>query len=163
MPKSIKNFIRIAVEKWRLKQKGVTIHNNTTFSGVNFLGTAVIEPYCRLVGDPLISIGDDFYLNAHCHFLGSITIGNHVMIGPKTVIWGRDHGIDLDMPMKHQEHHKESVLIEDDVWIGAQVTILKGVNVRKGAVIGAGSVVTKDVPKNAVVVGNPAKIVKYRE
>ena len=85
------------------------------------------------------------------------------MIGPKTVIWGRDHGIDLDMPMKHQEHHKESILIEDDVWIGAQVTILKGVNVRKGAVIGAGSVVTKDVPKNAVVVGNPAKIVKYRE
>ena len=163
MPKSIKNHIRIAIKKWQLRKKGVLLHNNTTFSNVNFLGEAVVEPYCRLVGDSQIEIGDYSYLNAHCHLVGDIKIGSHVMVGPKTVIWGRDHGLRLGVPMKKQEHYKAPIIIGNDVWIGAQVTILKGVKIGDGAVIGAASVVTKDVPENAVVVGNPAKIVKYRE
>jgi len=163
MSKSIKNKIKLFIKKITLKRKGVVIHNNCTFNGVSFKGKAVIEPYCRLSGDPKITIGDNFYMNAGCHILGDITIGNDVMIGPKTIIWGRDHGIKKSRLMREQEHKKEPIVIGNDVWIGANVTIVKGVNIATGAVIGAGSVVTKNVPEYAIVVGNPAKIVKYRE
>jgi len=162
MPKSIKNYLRIVFDKWRLKKQGVLIYNNTTFSAVEFTGTAIIEPYCRLVGDSKIRVGNNFYLNAHCHLLGEIKIGSDVMIGPKTVIWGRDHGMKISKPMKSQPHHKAPIEIGSDVWIGAQVTILKGVRISDGAVIAAGSVVTKNVPERAIVAGNPAKIIKYR-
>jgi acetyltransferase-like isoleucine patch superfamily enzyme len=163
MPKSLKNYIRLTANKFLLKFKGVVIHNNTTFSNVNFNGKAVIEPYCRLVGDPKITVGNDFYLNSNCHLLGEIIIGNNVMIGPKTVIWGRDHGMEIGLPMQNQKHIKSPIVIEDDVWIGANVTILKGVTLHSGSVIAAGSVVVKDVPKNNVVAGNPAKTIKIRE
>ena len=163
MAKSIKTSIKFFIKKILLRKKGVIIHNNCTFSGIEFLGKATIEPYCRLSGDPKIIIGDNFYMNAGCHILGEITIGDDVMIGPKTVIWGRDHGIKKDKPMREQEHFKQPITIGNDVWIGANVTILKGVKISDGVVIGAGSVVTKDIPPYAIVVGNPAKIVKYRE
>ncbi len=102
-------------------------------------------------------------MNAGCHLLGEITIGNDVMIGPKTIIWGRDHGIENNgIPMKKQPHVYSPITIEDDVWIAANVTILKGVTIGKGAVIGAGAVVVKDVPPYAIVVGNPAKVIRYR-
>jgi len=163
MSKSIKNKIKLFIKKIFLKQKGIIIHNNCTFSGVEFLGKAIIEPYCRLNGDSKITIGNNFYMNAGCHLLGEITIGDDVMIGPKTVIWGRDHGISKEKPMKYQPHYKKPIIIGNDVWIGANVTILKGVNISDGVVVGAGSVVTKDIPEYAIVVGNPAKVVKYRE
>ncbi|MDB0601493.1 acyltransferase [Tenacibaculum maritimum] len=146
-----------------LRRKGVIIYNNTVFGGVVFEGTAIIEPYCRLNGTSKLVIGNNFYCNAYCHFLGDITIGKDVMIGPKTIIWGRDHGMELGVPMKNQKHNKAPIVIKDDVWIGANAIILKGITIGKGAVIGAGSVVTKDVPDYAVAVGNPAKVVKYRK
>lgn len=128
-----------------------------------FESEAVIEPYCRLSGDPKIIVGDNFYMNAGCHILGEITFGNNVMIGPKTVIWGRDHGILKDKLMREQPHSKLPIIIGNDVWIGANVTVLKGVTIGNGAVVGAGSVVTKNIPEYAIVVGNPARVVKYRE
>lgn len=163
MSKTIGNKVKLFIKKIIFKKQGVIIHNNCTFGGIEFKGKAVIEPYCRLSGDPKIIIGDNFYMNANCHMLGDITIGNDVMIGPKTVIWGRDHGIKKDKTMREQEHSKQPISIGNDVWIGANVTILKGVNIGNGVVVGAGSVVTKDIPEYAIVVGNPAKIVKYRE
>ncbi len=163
MSKSFKNTIKLFLKKQLLKRKGVTIYNNCTFNGVEFKGKATIEPYCRLSGDSKIIIGNNFYLNSGCHMLGDITIGDDVMIGPKTVIWGRDHGMKLGTPMKKQKHKSLPIIIHDDVWISANVTILKGVTIGSGAVIGAGSVVTKDIPANAIAVGNPARIIKYRE
>jgi acetyltransferase-like isoleucine patch superfamily enzyme len=163
MPKSFKNAIRQYLKRYTLRRTGVHVYNNTVLSNTKFLGKAVIEPYCRLVGDPQIIIGDDFYMNAGCHLLGDITIGDHVLIGPKTVIWGRDHGTRSGQLIKVQEHIRNPILIEDDVWIGASATILKGVTISKGAVIGAGSVVTKNVPANAIVVGNPARVLRFRE
>lgn len=163
MSKNFKNTIKLFIKKQLLKRRGVIIHNSCTFGGVEFCGSAIIEPYCRLSGDPKIVIGDNFYMNAGCHILGEITFGNDVMIGPKTVIWGRDHGISKERPMRQQPHNKKPIIIENDVWIGASVTILKGVKIGNGAVVGAGSVVTKDIPDFAIVVGNPAKIVKYRD
>jgi len=163
MSKTIRFALKVWVKKKLLRTKGVVIHNNTVFSGVNFLGKAVIEPYCRLSGDPKIIIGDNFYMNAGCHILGNITFGRNVMIGPKTVMWGRDHGMEQDKPMKVQKHIKLDINVDNDVWIGANVTILKGIKIGKGAVIGAGAVVTKDIPEYAVAVGNPAKVIKYRK
>jgi acetyltransferase-like isoleucine patch superfamily enzyme len=163
MLKTIKNKIKLFLNKILLKRQDVYINNNCTFSGVNFLGSAVIEPYCRLNGDPRITIGKNFYMNAFCHIQGDITIGKDVMIGPKTVIWGRDHGIKKDELMRKQKHIKLSIIIGNDVWIGANVTILKGVKINDGVVIGAGSVVVKDIPPYAIIVGNPARIIKYRE
>ena len=162
MSKTIRFALKLWVKKKLLRAKGVVIHNNTVFSGVNFLGKAVIEPYCRLSGDPKIIIGDNFYVNAGCHIQGNITFGRNVMIGPKTIMWGRDHGVELGLPMKEQSPIKQDIFIGDDVWIGASVTILKGVTIGNGVVIGAGSVVVKNIPNYAIVVGNPAKIIKYR-
>lgn len=140
----------------------MTVYNNTVLYNVKFKGKAVIEPYCRVSGDPLVLFGDDFYMNAGCHLLGEIFFGDHVMVGPKTIIWGRDHGMDINIPMKHQGHSKAPVKIGNNVWIAANVTILKGVTIGDGAVIGAGAVVTKDIPPYAIAVGNPARVVKYR-
>lgn len=163
MSKTLRNKISLYLQKRRLKKQGVLIYNNTVFYSVDFEGTAVIEPYCRLIGDPKIKIGDNFYLNANCHLLGEITFGNDVMIGPKTIIWGRDHGMDVGLPMKKQPHESAPVNIGNDVWIGANVIVLKGVKIGDGAVVGAGSVVTKDIPNAAIAVGNPARVVKYRK
>ena len=163
MAKTFRSALKLWVKKKLLKRKGVIIHNNTVFSGVEFLGKATIEPYCRLNGDPKIHIGDNFYMNAGCHLLGNITIGRDVMIGPKTIIWGRDHGMEVGTPMKEQEHLKQDVVIGSDVWISANVTILKGVTIGNGAVIGAGAIVTKNIPEYAIAVGNPAKVIKYRK
>lgn len=163
MAKTIANALIQFAKRIALRRRGVRVYNNTIVSRVEFKGRAVIEPYCRLSGDPGIVCGDDFYLNAGCHLLGDIEFGEHVMIGPKTIIWGRDHGMARDVPMKKQPHVKAPIRIGDDVWIGAGVIILKGVTIGRGAVVGAGAVVTRDVPEYAIVVGNPAKIVKYRE
>lgn len=149
-------------KKQLLKRQGVVIHNNVVFSRVEFLGKAIIGPYCRISGDPEIVFGDNFYMNAGCHIQGNIRFGCDVLLGPKVVMWGRDHGTKLTSPMREQTHIKGDIIIGDDVWIGAGVIILKGVEVGKGAVIGAGSVVTKDVPQFAICVGNPVKVIKYR-
>jgi acetyltransferase-like isoleucine patch superfamily enzyme len=145
-----------------LRRHGVVIQHHTVFSSVNFRGRAVIEPYCRLVGQPCIDIGNNFYLNAGCHLLGEISIGEDVIIGPQTVIWSRDHGIRKDSLIRLQKHTAEPIMIGNDVWIGAHATILKGVHIGDGAIIGAGSVVVKDIPEYAIAVGNPARVVKTR-
>jgi len=163
MAKDIKAKIMLFMKKLLLKKKSVIIHHHSVFSGVSFGGKATIEPFCRLVGDPIIEIGDNFYLNVGCHLLGEIYIGNDVIVGPKTIIWGRDHGIARNELIRQQLHRKEPIVIGNDVWIGANVTVLKGVRIGDGAVIGAGSVVTKDIPDYCVAVGNPAKVVKKRE
>lgn len=146
-----------------MRNRGVFIHNNTLFAGVYFSGDAIIEPYCRIFGDPKITIGSGFYMNSGCHILGNITIGDNVLIGPKVVIWGRDHGMEIGMPMKNQAHLKQDIIIKNDVWIAANVTILKGITIGEGAVVGAGAVVTKNIPKYAIVGGNPARVIKYRK
>lgn len=146
----------------RLRFRGVKAYNNTVISGTEFLGSATIEPYCRILGDPRITIGRDFYANVGCHLLGDITIGDYVMIGPKAILWSRDHGMAGGQPMKHQPHFNAPIRIGSDVWIGAGVVILKGVSIGNGAVIAAGAVVTKNVPQFAIVGGNPARVIKFR-
>ncbi len=163
MAKNIVHAFKLRLKRLALRRKGVIIHNNVVFSGVVFRGSATVEPYCRIIGVPQITVGNNFYLNTHCHILGEITIGDNVQIGPKVVIWGQDHGINKDQLICEQVRVSLPITIGDDVWIGTHAMILKGISIGKGVVVGAGSVVTKNIPDYAIVVGNPARIVKYRE
>lgn len=111
-----------------------------------------------------ITIGDYSGLGINSRVSGPLKIGKNVMMGPEVMIYTSNHKIDdLNIPMIEQgETPKKLVEIEDDVWIGARAIILPGVKIHKGAVIAAGSVVTKDVLAYGIVGGNPAKVIKFR-
>ncbi|EWH08497.1 acetyltransferase [Catenovulum agarivorans DS-2] len=94
---------------------------------------------------------------------GGVEIGNDVLIGPNVTIYSQNHLFkDKSLTINSQGYEYGPVTIEDDVWIASNVTILPGVKIAKGAVVGAGSVVTKSVPAYQVVVGNPAKKILER-
>lgn len=112
-----------------------------------------------------VEVGDNSGLGINCRISGKAVIGNNVMMGPNVSMFTRNHAFDrLDIPMNQQGFSDEKeIIIEDDVWIGGGgVIILAGVHIGTGAIIGAGAVVTKNVPDYAIVGGNPAKILKYR-
>lgn len=115
--------------------------------------------------DSRVSLGDNSGIGVNAFIAACVTIGNDVMMGPECMIFTSNHGIaDLDIPMWQQPFTEpRPVVIEDDVWIGARVTILPGVRIGKGSVIGAGSVVTHDVVPYSIVGGNPAKLIRYRK
>ena len=146
----------------RLRRRGVEVGDHTLLWSVEFRGGALIEPYCRLVGVPRITVGRDFFINSFGILKGDITIGDDVLIGPSVVIWGLDHGVELGEPIRVQPLVNEPIVIGDDVWIASKAVILKGVTIGSGAVVGAGAVVTSDVPERAIVVGNPARVLRIR-
>jgi len=92
-------------------------------------------------------------------------IGNDVMIGQDVIIITRNHEFkDISIPMSRQGFKDyEPVIIEDDVWIGARVIVLPGVRIGKGAIVGAGAVVTEDVEPYSIVAGVPAKVIGSRK
>ncbi len=97
----------------------------------------------------------------------SLTIGNNVIFGPEPAIFTGNHRIDIVGRFMSDVHEKlpendMPVTIEDDVWVGARVTILKGVTIERGCVVAAGSVVTKSLPCYSISGGIPAKVLKYR-
>lgn len=108
-----------------------------------------------------IEIGDNFYSNHNLIILdcAKVKIGDNVFVGPNVGIYTPCHPIDAKERMTFKEW-AEPVTIGDDVWLGGNVTILPGVSIGNNVVIGAGSVVTKDIPSNCVAVGNPCKPVK---
>lgn len=112
-----------------------------------------------------LEIGDYSGIGVEANIYGKTIIGNDVMMGPWCVIYTENHNFsDTERPMRLQGMSEEKpVIIKDDVWIGGRVTILPGVTIGQGAVVGACSVVTRDVPPYAVVAGNPARVVKYRK
>jgi len=114
-----------------------------------------------------LSVGDNFALNGNARVIadcgGVINIGRNVMIGPNTVIRASNHGHDrLDLPMWDQEQTGGEIVIGDDVWIAANAVILAGVHIGSHSIVGAGAVVTKDVPDYAIVGGVPAKVISIR-
>lgn len=129
-----------------------------------------VGKYCDFIPSH-IHCGSHIHIGPHASFIASLAhiyIGDYVMFGPNVTIRGGDHRIDLinkrimevgggKLPENDQDVH-----IEDGVWVGCNVTILKGVSIHREAVVAAGAVVTKDVPPYAVVGGNPAKILKFR-
>ena len=113
-----------------------------------------------------ISVGFEVGFGKHfqCRNV-ELTVGDHLMMGEDVLIQGGGHNFKrIDIPMGHQgSKEKSNLKIENDVWIGARVIILGGCkHIGKGAIIGAGAVVTKDIPDFAIVGGNPAQIIRYR-
>jgi acetyltransferase-like isoleucine patch superfamily enzyme len=114
-----------------------------------------------------ITIGDNVWIGPNADFDGggSIVIGNGVIIAPEVCIYSRTHNFNSDdlkaLPFDNVML-TAPVVVKDYVWIGRRVIILPGVTIGKGAIIGAGAVVSKDIPDYAIAVGNPAKVVKYR-
>lgn len=111
-----------------------------------------------------IEIGDDSGIGVNCQLYAPIVIGKDVMMGPEVIILTANHEFaDTGRPMwKQGWRAREPVVIGDDVWIGTRVIILPGVTIGRGAIIGAGACVTKDVPEYAIAAGNPARIVGSR-
>lgn len=109
-----------------------------------------------------ITLGKNVFINSNCKFQdqGGITIGDNVLIGHNVVIATINHDLN---PKKRADMYPKPVKIGNNVWIGSNVVILGGVTIEEGAVIGAGSIVTKDVPKNAVAFGSPCKVQKFIE
>jgi acetyltransferase-like isoleucine patch superfamily enzyme len=96
--------------------------------------------------------------------MGGVEIGSNVIIGPYCIIQTGNHRFDqIDKPIRLQGYVKDPVRIGDDCWLGANVIVLPGVTIGRGSVIGAGSVVTQDIPPYSVAVGNPARVVKSRK
>lgn len=111
-----------------------------------------------------VSIGDNSGIGINAYIQGECYIGKNVMMGPSCTIYTINHEFsDIEIPMCEQGIQKEKpVYIGDDVWIGSNVIILPGVIIEKHSIIGAGAVVTKNVPEKAIVAGNPARIIRYR-
>ncbi len=112
-----------------------------------------------------IKLGDYSGLGLNSHISGACTIGNYIMMGPNCTIYAQNHEFsDINTPMQLQGFQPERpVTIGDDVWIGGNVTILPGVKIGSHSIIGACSVITKDVPEYAIVAGNPAVVKKFRK
>lgn len=116
--------------------------------------------HVRFDGWHHISLGNNVVINPYCHLDGrmGLIIGNNVDIATETNIWTMEHD-------PHDDFHRTkggTTIIDDYVWIASRSTILPGVHIGKGAVIAAGSVVTKDVPPMAIVGGVPAHVIGTR-
>jgi acetyltransferase-like isoleucine patch superfamily enzyme len=156
---SLNGIIKLQIQKkkWRLKNK----HNNT--STTNLFNTNQVTVGKGTYGSLyVLTHGEDAVL----------TIGNYCSIGPDVAfVLQSDHALNhfstypfkvMSGLAKYEAISKGNIVIEDDVWIGLRSIILSGVHIGKGAVIGAGSIITHDIPSYAIVVGIPGKVVGYR-
>ena len=110
-------------------------------------------------------IGDNVSINRRSliHAGGGVEIANNVLIGPGVVIYSQNHNFhQKDININIQGFNTEVVIINENVWVGARSIILPGVTIGSNSIIGAGSVVKKDVEANTIVAGNPAKFIRYR-
>ena len=113
-----------------------------------------------------VTIGSRTTIQPRCQlsaYKGPIQIGEDVQIAPNCSFYPYDHGIRPGELIKNQPlHTKGGILVEDDVWLGVGVIVLDGVTISRGAVIGAGSVVTRNIPEHVIAVGAPAQVKNAR-
>ena len=164
--KAIGNEFSVQRPLYLLGGENITIGDNfTTFKGLR------IETYSEHNGvkfSPNLTIGDNVCLNFDCHIgcVGKITIGNNVLFASRVFVTDHFHGTtksrkELQIPPRLRIlSTKGEVKIEDDVWLGEGVVVMPGVTIGKGSIIGANTVVTKDIPAYSIAAGVPAKIIK---
>jgi acetyltransferase-like isoleucine patch superfamily enzyme len=113
-----------------------------------------------------VIIGADTHIQPRCLISarkGSITIGSQVQIAPNCAFYSYSYGIVAGRLMRKQSlQTKGGIVLEDDVWLGFGVIVLDGIRIGAGAIVGAGSIVTRDVPSNAIAVGSPARVISTR-
>lgn len=153
---------------WGGGQKQIFIGENTIVQSHCILGCWL--KYAGEEFSPLIKIGNNCNIGEHTHIsaINNVTIGNGLLTGRYVFIGDNSHGgfskEEAEIPpINRKLVTKGEIVIGDNVWIGDKATILSGVKIGKGSIIGANAVVTKDVPPYTVVGGNPAKIIKQLE
>ena len=161
-------WVRMFLNPFKHKRgKGSIIRSQTRMDVFPFnqfsLGeSSVIEDFSTVnngVGD--VFIGDRTIIGLGNTVIGPVNIGNDVMFAQNIVVSAMNHGYeDITIPPSKQKDIIKLITIEDEVWIGANCVITIGVTVGKHSIVGAGSVVTKDIPPYCIAVGNPAKVIK---
>ena len=169
------NFLDPELEAERQQTKGLLHRYNQTEKEVDrppilrvMLGAigqnSIIWPpyYCSYGKNTYL--GDHVFINYMCTILDNneVRIGNHVMIGPAVQIYTAAHDLKAETRIQGWEVAKP-IVIEDNVWIGGGAILLPGVRVGMNSVVGAGAVVTRNVPANTVVAGNPARVIRNIE
>ena len=166
------NIIRTKWYSFRFKKSS----NVTILMGCEFISPQTMEFseksligsnsfFCSDGGKIIIGTSVAFNSNVHINSSvgGKIIIGDDVMVGPNVVMRTANHKYDNPkIPINRQGHFFQDIIIEDNVWLAANVVILSGVKICTGSIITAGSVVTKDIPMNVIAGGIPAKILKKR-
>jgi acetyltransferase-like isoleucine patch superfamily enzyme len=112
-----------------------------------------------------IVLGSDVRINRGCTIVSysNVTIGNFAILGEYVTIRDANHGMKTHKPIRYQPHVAEPIAIGSDVWIGRGACILPGVTIGRGAVIGANSVVTHDIPEFSIAAGIPAQVIRQRQ
>ena len=120
-----------------------------------------IEPSLQCSYGFNLEVGDHFFANSNCFFMddAKITFGDHVFIGPNCAFYTAQHPIH---PVQRNRKIEQALPISvgNNVWFGGNCVVLPGVNIGSNTVIGAGSIVTKDIPDNVVAVGNPCRVLR---
>lgn len=124
-----------------------------------------IQEPCSIWGEASLTLRENIHIGRHTEIMadGGITIGNNVVISYHCVLWSIDHRYEGDGLPYDKARIRRPIVIHDNVWIGRNAIVCGGVTIGEGAVVAMGSVVTKDVPPLAVVGGNPARVVKFRD
>jgi maltose O-acetyltransferase len=131
----------------------------------NFGRSVRVNPKANFGSGLRIEVGNNCNLSSGLRVIGDLKLGNDVMMGPEVVFISYNHEVsDLTVPMRMQgATESRPIQVCDDVWIGMRAMIMPGVTIGAHAIVAGGSVVTKDVPEWAIVGGNPAKVIKYRD
>jgi serine acetyltransferase len=182
--KKVSNQITLLYTKWLSREfknfgKNVIIEPSIILGGANTISLgngvrigkrtvlAAHSTYNGIKYNPSIEIGNNVNIgqDSNISCINNIKIANNVLIGRKVMINDNSHGVFernmLDIPPRLRPlSSKGSITIDENVWIGEMVCILSGVHIGRGSIIGAGSIVTKDVPPYSLAAGIPAKIIK---
>jgi acetyltransferase-like isoleucine patch superfamily enzyme len=154
------------------------VGENTVFVGVPDFDPGFNAPLIVALGDGVtlypgvsirgygrLTIGDYSSINSGVIFglTCDLTLGKHVLVADNVSFRTADHEFaDPDRPIVEQGERRGSIVVDDEVWLGANVTVLRGVRIGRGAIVGANAVVTRDVPAHAIVGGVPARLIRSR-
>lgn len=146
-PLSIASFLR-----------QVSILRSIKKRGRNF----IFDPLSTILTPESVEVGDDVFIGERAHISAKLTIGNNVMFGPRPIIVGGNHlfgivGKSVRFLQPVDGENIEPILVEDEAWCGAHVILLGGVTLGIGCVVGAGSVVSRNIPPFVIAVGNPCR------
>lgn len=160
-------FIRLLAPLYQHRGKHAVIHRSARMDTPPYrkfyLGDySVVESFACInnaVGD--VIIGDHTRIGLHNTIIGPVTIGSHVNLAQGITITALNHNFsDAEKRIDEQGVNTTPVVIEDDIWIGANAVILPGVTIGQHSVVAAGAIVTKDIPPHSLVAGVPAKVIK---